>query len=188
MQLRTLLAIAGLTIAATACGSDSKDTTGPGDGNNPPGGTSYSASITGGVTRQLTGVAGFATDDEDPDFGFGMAMATTNSQEGIILWRETAGLLGVGQHTVANSFEAESEDDVPANHLVVETYLNTGGEVPLYCLATGGTVNVTSASGTRLRGNFQFTAACVDLATEEVKEITVNGNFDAISGPINLPD
>jgi hypothetical protein len=176
MQLRTLLALAGLTIAATACGGD-KNSMGPdGDG---PGASAYSATITGDVSRSLSGQAAFAVDNEDEDVGFGMAMARENATDGIFVMRRSPGVLAVGQHTVADQSAVEDESEIPANHLAVDVFLNEAG-LSLFCVSTGGTLTVTSSSASRLKGSFQVTAACQDLLGEELSEITVTGTFDAV--------
>jgi hypothetical protein len=179
MQLRPLLALVSLTLAATACGSDSKNPAGPGDEN--PANASYTATVSGGVSRSLAGEAAFAVDNTDEDVGFGMAMVHEDDENGIFLWRKAAGVLATGQHTVADQSGDVVEEDIPANHLVVDVFLTDASGASLFCVSTGGTFTVTSSTSTRVRGTFQFTATCTSLLSEEDdRDVTLTGTFDAV--------
>ena len=71
--------------------------------------------------------------------------------------------------------------ELPANHLVVDVFMTDASGATLFCVSTGGTFTVTSSSSTRLRGTFQFTAACTNLpAVPQEMHVTLAGTFDAV--------
>lgn len=182
MRMRSLLAIAALSVAAAACGSDSKSPTGPGEDDDQ---SSFTATVTGGISKSISGAAAFVADNTDDEVGF--AFGFGNEGDAIIGWRATPGVLPVGQHTVANYAELD-EADIPANHLVISFVVAPATGGPRYCLATGGTVTVTSSSANRVRGSLQVNALCSTMDGQDTSvEVAMAGQFDAFGGTVTVP-
>lgn len=188
MNPRSLLALAGLAILVTACGGgdDNKTPTEPGGENDN---SSYTASISGGYTKSLSGKSAFASDNSQNEVGFALALGTEDGNgNAIIIWRKESGVLATGQHTFANYAEIENDADIPANQLASVLVFEMSQESAVLCAVTGGTLNVTSSSANRLKGSINMQASCADLTSETEKTITVTGNFDAIGGTVTIPN
>ena len=58
---------------------------------------------------------------------------------------------------------------------------------PAMCFSSGGSFNVTSSAASRIKGNYDIAMTCVRLVSEEMFEIDVAGNFDAVGGAVTIP-
>ena len=184
MNTRILIALAGATVLA-ACGSDSKEPTGPGDAL-----TSYQATFTGDVQLSLTGNAAFASDNSDEDVGFALGLVDTEAEDSddmIIFYRANPGVPGTGAVTIAD-YVNTPDQEIPGTQLVAMAFLGLDTATPTFCMSTGGSVNVSSSSSTRLRGTFTMQMECAEITGGEVMyETTVTGNFDAAGGAVQIP-
>lgn len=184
MNTRILIALAGATLLA-ACGSDSKDPTGPGEAL-----TSYQATFAGDVELSLTGNAAFASDNSDQDVGFALGLVDTEDDEAddmIFFFRSNPGVPGTGALSIAD-YVNTPEEEIPGSQLVAMALLGLDTETPTFCMATEGSVNVSSSASTRLKGTFTMEMECaVITGGEETYITTVTGNFDAAGGNVDIP-
>ena len=186
MNPRSLIALAGLAVLVTACGgSDSKSPTEPG-GNNDN--SSYTASISGGYTKSLTGKSAFASDNSDNEVGFVLALGTEDEDNGdaMLIWRAQAGVLSAGTYQFADF--ANTEGDIPATQFAGTLVFSLTGENSALCSVTSGTLTVTQSSASRLKGSINAQASCIDVSSSSEKTITMTGNFDAIGGTVTFPN
>ncbi|HEU4629381.1 MAG TPA: hypothetical protein VFS08_06525 [Gemmatimonadaceae bacterium] len=186
MNPRSLIALAGLTLLATACGgSDKKSPTEPGGENDN---SSYSASISGGYTKSLTGTSAFASDNSQTEVGFALALGTEEgNNNAIVIWRRQSGVLAAGTYQFADYSNIEDPADVPANELVGITVFDLTQESAVLCVSTSGTLTITQSSANRLKGNVSMAASCLDSSGAE-KTINVTGTFDAVGGTVVIPN
>lgn len=183
MTPRSLVALAALALLATACGGDSKSPTEPG-GNDDN--SSYTASITGGYTKSLTGKSAFATNMAASDVGFALALGTEDgNNDAIIFWREQAGVLGTGTYDI---MDYVANDQLPADKLGAMLVFEPVANSAVVCNLTGGTLTVSQSSANRLKGTINAQASCSDLTSAEEKTVTVTGSFDAIGGTVTIPN
>ncbi|HEY0972437.1 MAG TPA: hypothetical protein VGE02_15820 [Gemmatimonadales bacterium] len=185
MNTRILLALAGATLLA-ACSSDRKEPTGPG-GNAQ---TSYQATFKGGLTRTISGQAAFASDNGDTEIGFALVLADSEDESAddlIFFYRGAAGVPGTGTIDLADYASSEPGAEMPASAMIGSAILAAGSANPIFCAASGGSINVQSSASTRLKGTFTMTMLCGTLTGEEEFETQVTGSFDAAGGSVTIP-
>ena len=180
MQLRTLTLILGVSFLAACGGDDDKNPAGPGNGGGTDVNGSFSAAVTGGLTHQFTGEAGFASVNDDEQRAFLLALSTPDDEENnvgaFIFSRENHAIPGNGQYVISGDAETATENEFLVMGVIEDA------QNGYLCGATGGTLNVTSSAATRVRGNFEMTMECVELGASEEILVEVSGTFDSRGG------
>ena len=172
---RLLLAIPAALLLAACGGSDAP--TGPGDGVGAEG--SFTGTVSGALSKSVTGDAVFGTSTSEGGF----ALVLGNETDGFIFGRELVGTLAVGSYAVYN-FDDETTDEVPPTALAGVFGLTVGSSEYI-CGTSGGTVTISSSTGTRLKGSVNVTATCYDAVTAAEKAITLTGQFDSVGGTVD---
>ena len=157
-----------------ACGGDDKNGTGP-DGS---GLGSFTATLSGDIAGPLAGVAGHASVSSGESQGFVIAFEDTPASgtvtASILIGRENPALPTTGAHAIMSG---ETADD-PSDYVMLAVVTDAlGGD--WLCGSTGGTMNVSSSSASRIRGSINITALCLGEDGETEKAITLAGNFDS---------
>ena len=174
MTTRSLFALAALAVSLTACGSD-----GPSGNNGPNGQGSFSGTISGDISKSVTGDAVFGSSAINN--GFGLLLGDDN--DGFIFGREIAGIPGVGEYPIFDLVTGD-EEEAPASNLIGVIGLTVNG-TDWICIPNGGKVNVTSSSSSRLAGTVNLTAECYRSGSELPSDITLVGTFSAVGGDVD---
>lgn len=180
MKATKWMTLAAVAVMATACGGDDDNGNGPGRGNNGE----FTASVAGDVETEFDGWAYFGEgEDEEGNVGFGLALSEVEAGEmngGVITFvRIGATSLPEGEYALSDATGELADGDVVA--LAIDT---EGNQLAAMFLSTGGTLNVTSSSGSRIRGTFEFTASGIVMEDPETQlDVTVEGTFDAVGQP-----
>jgi len=158
-------ALALLTLAVLAsCGGGGPDCCSP-----PPSGSgSFTASVTGAKSASLTGQAGYVTGANT----FSIALRDGSSASTYIQLSHLGAVL-----PAAGTYSLDPNGD-PAHAFGV---IFSGGGTENYA-GTGGTLTLTTVSGTTLRGDFTFTAKGGSSGSATVN---VSGHFEAT--PLTAP-
>jgi hypothetical protein len=173
-------AMAAVMVLA-ACGDDG-NSTGPGNGGGP---TSFSAEVTGDVQTKVKGAALFGQrDDEAQGTLFGVEMAETGEGESLIQIIRLGGEVpAVGTYQITDALNT-----TPGNgDFVAMAFDSENGAPSAIFVATGGTLKVTSSSGSAFKGSFSFDAqGGLFEDPENTLTIKVTGSFHATPGTPNL--
>src|SRR5688500_5259883 len=175
MFTRTLLAIPAVLLLAACGGGDGA--TGPGE--NPGAEGSFTGTISGGLSKSVTGTAVFGTSQADGGF----VLALGDDEDGFLFGRELDGAPGVGTHAVYDLAGAE-EEEVPANAISGVFGLDVGG-VSYLCSTSGGTLTVAVSTATRFEGSVNVTAVCTAGLAGTNRTITLAGPFRAVGGDVD---
>lgn len=132
----------------------------------PPG--SYSATITGAVSKKLKGVAFFDPRQVTPEGADLKIDLGEEDREGISFTRPVKGLPAVGTHRI-RSWEIEDVSDFS-----VEYYKYDGDNVTAYS-SQSGALRITSSSAKEVRGTFTFRA----VNSDDARVVNVQGEFVA---------
>jgi len=178
----SLLLVPSLLLAA-ACGGSDKST-GPVDIND----SSFTANLTGAVTRTVTGKAGFGVQTAGENQGFGLVLGITSQGTGnptnIFFFRDQGVRPANGTHTLGNVSDGA---DVPAEQIAASILIDAnGGASGTICMSTGGTLTITESSATRLKGTYTVQAECLTIGEEEPEVITATGSFNASGVTVNM--
>jgi hypothetical protein len=174
MRSMRWIALAAAAVLA-ACGGDDKDATGPGNGG---GATTFSADVSGDLQASLKGAALFGQ-ATDPEYGdvFGLEMSETGAGEGFIQVVRLGGEVpSPGTYAIADALNGTPAD----GDFVAMAFDSDNGEPTAIFVATGGTLKVTSASGSAFKGTFTFNAQGGLFSDPETTlSIKVSGSFHA---------
>jgi hypothetical protein len=180
MQTMTRWTMVAAALALAACG-DSNDGTGPGPGGpgGPGGGTAtFSAQVSGGVQATIGGTASFGsgTDDQGQTLHF-IQLVEGGTSPGAMIQFARKGPQGfsAASYTIVDGKNGVGDGDVVAVLTDKE-----GNQLTAVFAASGGTLNVTSSSGTRMEGTFTFPAIGAAIANPGAAlNVTVTGTFTA---------
>ena len=172
---RILLAVPAALLLAACGGSDSPS----GPNENPGNAGTFSGTVSGGLSKSVTGQAVFGTSAAEGGF----ALVLGNENDGFIFGRDLAGIPAAGAYPVWN-FDDESGEDMPTNAIGGVFGLTVGGK-DYVCSSTGGTLTISNSSSTRLQGTLNVTAACYTVGTETPVAITVAGQFSGVGGQVD---
>lgn len=146
---------------------------------------SFSVEVSGDAARAFSGRALFAHEVVGPEYGFAIALvdsiavgSETTVRHAVYIYRELGGVPAPGEHDVG-----------PQGVLRVGLVLDGDGNDPLFCIAGTGTVEITRATPSTVRGRFDVEATCVRaVGGDEGGTIQASGSFQATSGVIEVPD
>lgn len=175
MTTRSLFALAALAVSLTACGGSD----GPSENNGPNGQGTFSGTITGDISKSVSGDAVFGSSAINN--GFGLLLG--NENDGFIFGREIAGIPGVGEYPIFD-LVAGDEEEAPASNLIGVIGLTASG-TEWICIPNGGKVNITSSSSSRIAGTVNLTAECYRSGSEVASDITLVGTFSAVGGDVD---
>jgi hypothetical protein len=170
---RVMLAVA-VAALLTACGDDP---------NAPEAlSASFTASITGGVTRSLAGPALFTADLPNSDIGTAFLLAHAGApgeaRRVVYFHRWSAAPLTPGTYAVVLGDEEDPPTDFRAG---IGLDVDTSAEQS--CFGETGTVRITVATAERVAGTVSFTGTCIPpTAPEPRTPFSVTVTFDAEPG------
>lgn len=166
-MLRASIA-AGAVAAVTAACSSSSSTTGP----PLPEGGAFSATVTGTVDAQLTGMASSLGTAANPA-GWVIEMEADDGASGIVFSEEGMPRPTPGTYPIASALEhggnAPNSDFTAV--IAIGSFTTSFG-------STSGTLTITSSSATSVSGEFTFTAEDAD---DESRTVTVTGTFTSVN-------
>ncbi len=164
------------TILFIGC-SDDDDPMGPGNQG------SFSISISGAISKNITGFAWFWGGTVEGESGFVLWLSTDDDMDmgntGESLWfaREGTARPGTGSHIIGNYDESYEEGWNPQH------FFAWYSDDTHYFWSNSGSMNVTTSSSNRFAGNFQFSAiGYTSNDWENEVEVTISGEFDAVGG------
>ena len=175
---RTLTSLAAIALAAAlaGCAGSDEDPSGP----RPPA-PSFSASVTGALTRQLAGPAHFRADLPASDIGTAFALAhgrEVGAPHRMYMFRWSNAPLAARDYPIVANDEFASRLDFIAGF-----GLDLGTNDPWSCFADAGTLRVTVSSPERVAGVFSYTGRCLRASAPGTHvPIAVSGQFDAAPG------
>jgi len=172
---RAILALGAAALLA-ACGDDPVAA--------EPMAASFTASITGGVTRSLAGRALFSADLPNSDIGTAFLLAhagaPNEARRVVYFHRWSAAPLAPGTYAVVLGGDEDPPTDFRAG---VGLDMGTSGERS--CVGETGTVRITVATAQRVAGTVSFTGICIPpTAPEPRTPFSVTATFDAEPGAI----
>jgi hypothetical protein len=174
-----LVAVAFL---AACGGDDDKNPAGPGNGGGEEVVGNFTATLAGDVAASLSGEAAHASVSQGESQGFVLALddEANGAQAGVIFVRANPAIPGTGAHDIVGDAEEMGDDDFA----VIAAVTDAAGAEWL-CYGIEGTLNVTSSSTARVRGNFTVSGACVSAEVEEEQAITFSGTYDSRGGNVS---
>ena len=144
---------------------------------------SFAVNVTGdGINRQFNGNVVLA-EEEDED---GQPVALIYLTD-----REKLAEIEAGEGVLGGFARAGMLDDINVQLYGVEDIVAYDGvgsdfvfilvtdEEEHYYVSRGGSVNVTQASGNVIKGTFTMSGLEIEVATEEVQEVTITGSFQS---------
>lgn len=174
------LGLSAAVLLAGACGGG--DSTGPGNGSGG-GSATFSASVTGDMEGDISGSA-FHGEYTDPTEGtvFELNFNETGGSGHIVLARLSA-RPGVGAYSVADI----ASGGAAAGEFVGLVYEGDEENLESLFYSTGGTVTISSSSGSQVKGSFEIDVLGY-VATDPETEIslTISGNFNTKSGSVGM--
>jgi hypothetical protein len=177
--LRTSVLLVTLTTAAC------QDSTGPRTVVNTN--TTFTATVSGGITTQLAGAAIFDP-DVNGELGFALALvhptgrtALTPPRHAIYLRRALAGTPSLGVYDIVPA----PEDEAGYSAGIV---FDMDGDAPSVCVVLTGTVTFDLREPAFLKGSMSLTARCVTLTGDVLPDVVVRGAFGAEQGQIPVDD
>lgn len=174
-----LATLATLATLLTACGGSDKPT-GPGSGARGL----FSGTVSGHVSRPLTGVAFYGQVEESGGTGFAVGMGSLGTDQQtyrdlIVIGRDQAGVPTPGSYSL---FNTASDAEPRADQFLLISTLKLPGGGDLICRATTGTVTFGAASDGRVGGSYSTQASCVDAANPTAqRSVTLAGSFEAVA-------
>ena len=181
-SMKRYMILASVALLA-ACGSDDKDSTGPGSvGANG----AFSVAVGGDAEGSLSGFAVHASVNQGESQGFVLALNDTTQESGgvtgsLILGKVNPAIPTPGSHPIA------SIDEATDNDLWMFGVITDEDGVDWICYSTGGSMSVSSASASRFRGSVSIQATCGQATSDVEAEVTFSGNYDSRSGTVSLP-
>ncbi|MFN8652519.1 MAG: hypothetical protein U0133_11485 [Gemmatimonadales bacterium] len=177
MRSTTSWSMLAVALVLTGCGGSS-DGTGPGGG--PGGGSAaFEAQVTGDVQSQISGAATFGsgTDGNGNTLHMIQLSETGSAPGGLIRFARTGAQgFGAGTYPIVDAANGAPADGD------VEVFLtdSDGNQLTAMFVGSGGSLKVTSSSGSRLAGSFTFQATGALFANPgNTLAITVTGTFAA---------
>jgi hypothetical protein len=159
-----------------ACGGD--EVAGPGS-NTTVG--SFSALVSGGVSRTIRGVAFYGQSTAAGESAFALAMGAmkpdSSFADAVLIAREQAGLPAPGTYALHDN---ESDTEQRPHEFGLTATLDVVNAEGLLCFGTGGTLTVESAARGRVQGRYTATASCLDTEDMDEVAVTISGTFDAV--------
>jgi hypothetical protein len=147
---------------------------------------SFTASVSGGTTRQLAGQATFDIDVPGSEYGLTIGLVhpvavagRDGMQHAIWLAHPSAGAPAPGAYDIRNDGTGSGFDAM--------LVLDADSAEPLACDATAGTVHVDHVSTTRISGRFTLSAECSSMTTVRTAKVSVSGAFAAAPGTLESP-
>lgn len=175
-----LFGLSAAILLAGACGGDSS--TGPGDGNGG-GNATFSASVTGDMEGDIAGSA-LHGEYSDPTEGtvFELNFNETGGSGHIVLARLSS-RPGAGTYHVADI----TNGDPGAGEFFGLVYEGDDQNLESLFYSTGGTVTISSSSGSQVKGSFEIDVVGY-VATDPGTAIslTISGTFSSKSGAVGL--
>jgi hypothetical protein len=170
-----------LAFFAMACGDD--DSTGP----NNSGRFTGTLKITGQQDVALKGVALHADSIDEEGAGFGIGLgADSTAHSTIVFYRAKEGVPTAKAYTL-HDLTGEADPANDAFVAVAVTHSNDDAKTAL-CVSKAGTLTITSASSTKMKGTFNLTATCTKLTGGAPYTSTLSGTFDSKKGSVEIPD
>lgn len=174
---RSVVGLALLAGVLAACGSSDKVTA-------PVASGTYTATVSGAVTGQLSGRALFGTDagaSGQPIFG--VLLGDAASPHAVLLYRSGNTQPAAGTYALQDSFTGQPAAGTwTALHMV-----DQGSGNVLAFFATSGSMTITQSSATRLSGTFNYVGKGYVSGGDTIPEaVTVTGNFDATASGSGL--
>jgi hypothetical protein len=136
----------------------------------------------GGGPERLDGRALFSTDSGAFTLDLVPRSDRAGARTGLIFARDGGGLPGDGR---SYALVVLSEDGLPTDRFAAAVRLNFGGPAPALYYATGGRIDVATASTDRVEGTFRFDATLASSGgnVDAPFELRVEGSFSAEPGP-----
>ena len=169
MKHLSFLTLALTLTSLAACGDDKDPIAGPAPSKT------YSASVTGDLSKSLTGPAAFGADTVDGgEAVFAVTLGDPDSDDVLVLVRSGSARPGAGTYPLSGPL-----DGTPSEWSAIYI-IGDGDELVGLFTAESGTLTITESSAQRLKATFQMEAVgymAGDFETEV--SITVSGSFDA---------
>jgi len=157
--------------------SDDDDPVGPGNEG------SFSISISGAVSKNITGFAWFWGGTVGGQSGFVLWLSSDddmdmdNSGESLWFSREGTAQPGTGAQVISHYYDSYEEGWNPQHFFAWYSDDN------LTFWSKSGQMNISTSSNNRFAGNFEFTASgYTSNDWENEVEVTISGQFDAVGG------
>lgn len=177
MQTMTRWTMVAAALVLAGCGGN--DGTGPGNGGPGGSGAAFSADVTGDMQTRIGGTASFGsgTDDNGNTLHL-IQLSESGTTSGGLIRFARKGPQGFSAATYAI---ADGTTGGPADGDVVVVLTDSdGNQMTAVFVGSGGTLKVTSSSGTRMAGSFTFQATGALFANPgNTLAITVTGTFTA---------
>lgn len=162
----------GMMVALAACGDDA---TQPG---GEPAAQTFTASVTGGLTRALTGGAHFGrAADGQPGDGFAITLATPDGKVQLFLAQPAGALPAPGTYEIVARHAPDAPDHVTGMLLLPEA-------VDGWFDVRSGTVRVTRATATEVVGTIELRARGRLTGAADSVDIVFAGAFHAAFGAL----
>jgi hypothetical protein len=165
-------AILGLVVLLSACGGDDDEPF------SPPERGDFAATLTGAVSRTLSGISAFDTDASGGEVGMLILLESSDGRDLIGFFRESPVVPDLATYDVV---DGSGDTPLTGDVFAVQMLLDEGGASELECISTDGTVTITSTTTTRVAGTFEVAMECFPVTdpTAEAQLVTVTGEFDA---------
>lgn len=178
-NLKRYTMLVAVALLAACGGDDDKDPAGPGNGETVG---SFTATLAGDVAGSFSGEAAHASVAQGEEQGFVLALEDAPGNgaatAALLFARVNPAVPGVGQHGVMSD-ENGSEDDFAVIGVVTDA-----NGTDWLCYGASGSINVTSSSAARVRGNFTIAGGCISESSETEQAVTLTGTFDSRSGTV----
>jgi hypothetical protein len=177
-RLRALLAAAAAALLLAGCGGGDDDDDGLGP--NPNTQSSFTATLSGALSGTYNGESVYGSNNLG-DFGIALGGGTQSQGFTLVFVRYAGGTPGAQQYDLADMTDVNDNPEDGRFRVVVAV----GSGASAQALAgKSGRLTITSTSGNRLKGTFQFTAVPMSGGPSTV---TVSGTFDAVGGTVVVP-
>ncbi len=185
MQTTTRWTMVAAVLMLAACGG-SNDGTGPGNGGGGGvaggggggGGATFDAQVAGDMVQTIQGGASFGSGTDGQGNTLHMIQLTKSGTTvgGIQFARQGAQGFSGGSYPIADAVNGN-----PGDGEVIAMFTDqSGGQMNAAFVASGGTLQVTGSSATRVSGTFSFDATGASLANPGATlVVTVSGSFTA---------
>lgn len=175
-----IVALAAAVMLVTACGGDSS--TGP---DQTPATSSFTASISGGSSASLKGLATFGTgtDPQTGDQAFGLFLSDTTGGY-VYIVREQAGVPPTGTYPL---FDATGDATPGPSDYFALALLGPSTSPTAAYTSRSGSFTITSSSANELKGTFTINGFGGSLTAGDTATATITGSFDALGGSVNIP-
>lgn len=170
-------------VTLSACGDDNGngDPTGPGDDSSVS--ASFAVSISGVISRSLSGESAFHGQGNDPETGESLwGLVLEDGAGRSLVFIRNGQRPGEGRYTLDDS---DVDDDLTAGEIGALYVEDAQGQVAAVFASIGGELVITESSSGTLKGTFDFPARGGAFLGGTPQEGTVNisGQFTAVGGP-----